>query len=137
LRHNEPDASDEGGMSFLLKFFTWWNGQTLGTQFLTWRRGQRVGEDAQGNVFYQTKDGSRRWVIYNGEAEASRVSPEWHGWLHHTYQEPPTAAPLPRRPWEKPHLPNLTGSDLAYRPPGSILSPAPQARSDYEAWAPE
>ena len=71
------------------------------------------------------------------EAEASRVAPEWHGWLHHTWQDPPTEAPLPRQPWEKPHVPNLTGSDLAYRPPGSILSPAPQARSDYEAWAPE
>ena len=126
-----------GLKTFLLKCFTWWNGQTFGTQLFTWRKGHRVGEDAQGNVFYQNADGSRRWVIYNGEAEASRVSPEWHGWLHHTYQEPPTAAPLPRKPWQKPHLPNLTGSDLAYRPPGSILSPAPQARSDYEAWTPE
>jgi NADH:ubiquinone oxidoreductase subunit len=123
--------------SFLLKFFTWWNGQTFGTQLFTWRHGKRVGEDGQGNVFYQNADGSRRWVIYNGEAEASRVSPEWHGWLHYTYQEPPTEAPLPRRPWEKPYLPNPTGTDLAYRPPGSILAGNHQARPDYEAWAPE
>ena len=105
-------------MDFLLKVFTWWNGQTLGTQFFTWRKGRRVGEDGQGNVFYQNADGSRRWVIYNGEAEASRVSPEWHGWLHHTYQEPPTVAPLPRKPWEQPDVPNLTGTTLAYRPAG-------------------
>ena len=137
MRHNGAGGSGEDGMSFLTKMFTWWNGQTLGTQFLTWRTGKRVGEDTQGNIFYQTADGARRWVIYNGEAEASRVSPEWHGWLHHTYQEPPTAAPLPRKVWEKPHVPNLTGSTLAYRPPGSILSPGPQARPDYEAWAPE
>ena len=84
-------------MNFLMKIFTWWNGQTLGTQFFTWRKGKRVGEDSQGNVFYQNADGSQRWVIYNGEAEASRVGPEWHGWLHHTYQEPPTVAPLPRQ----------------------------------------
>ena len=102
--------------SFLTKFFTWWNGQTFGTQFYTWRHGKRVGEDAEGNIYYQSKDGARRWVIYNGEAEASRVSPEWHGWLHHTYQEPPTATPLAHKPWEKPHVPNLTGSALAYRP---------------------
>ena len=45
-------------MKFLLRFFTWWNGQTFGTQFFTWRKGRRVGEDAQGNVFYQTADGA-------------------------------------------------------------------------------
>ena len=123
--------------TFLLKFFTWWNGQTFGTQLFTRLHGQRVGEDVEGNVFYQTADGSRRWVIYNGEAAASRVSPEWHGWLHHTWQEPPTKAPLPRRPWEKPYVPNMTGTDLAYRPPGSILAGNQQARPGYEAWTPE
>lgn len=124
-------------MSFLAKVFTWWNGETFGTQLFTRRFGKKVGEDSQGNVFYQNADGSRRWVIYNGEIEASRVSPEWHGWLHHTYQEPPTVAPLPRRPWEKPYVPNMTGTGFAYRPPGSILSPQAPVRSDYEAWAPE
>jgi NADH:ubiquinone oxidoreductase subunit len=124
-------------MAFLAELFTWWNGQTLGTRLWTSRHGQKVGEDAQGNVFYQTKDGVRRWVIYNGEVEASRVSPEWHGWLHHTYQDPPTVAPLPKKVWETPYVPNLTGTPGAYRPPGSSLSPKPQARADYEAWVPE
>lgn len=122
---------------FLLKIFTWWNGQTFGTQFFTWRFGKRVGEDAQGNVFYQNADGSRRWVIYDGEAEASRISPEWHGWLHHTYGEPPTEAPLPRPAWELPYVPNMTGTALAYHPPGSLLAAKPPIRSDYDAWAPE
>ncbi|HET7716433.1 MAG TPA: NADH:ubiquinone oxidoreductase subunit NDUFA12, partial [Bauldia sp.] len=27
---------------FLLQFFTWWNGQTLGTRFFTWRKGIAV-----------------------------------------------------------------------------------------------
>lgn len=49
---------------------TWWNGQTTGTRIFTRRHGQKVGEDEQGNCFYQTSDGKRRWVIYNGEAEA-------------------------------------------------------------------
>ncbi|MEM6906165.1 MAG: NADH:ubiquinone oxidoreductase subunit NDUFA12, partial [Pseudomonadota bacterium] len=37
------------------------------------------------------------------------------------------------------HKPNLTGTDLAYRPPGSVLTPAtrPQVTGDYEAWQPE
>ncbi len=124
-------------MKFLLRLLTWWNGQTLGTQLFTARRGQRVGQDDQGNVFYQTRDGKRRWVIYNGESEASRVSPDWHGWLHHTWNEPPTKQALRHKAWEKPHLPNQTGTDAAYAPPGSIRRAAPSEVRDYEAWAPE
>jgi len=124
-------------MKFLLQILTWWNGQTLGTRIFTWRRGTRVGEDADGNVYYQSRDGANRWVIYNGLSEASRVSPEWHGWLHHTYQSPPTEAPLVRKAWEKPHQENLTGSALAYAPAGSLRHAQPAKRQDYDAWAPE
>lgn len=121
----------------IFRAFTWWDSQTIGTQFFTWRKGTRVGEDAEGNIYYQTPDGKRRWVIFNGEAEASRVSPDWHGWLHHTWDQPPTDAPLPRKAWEKPHLPNLTGTGAAYAPPGSIRRAAPAERRDYEPWRPE
>ena len=124
-------------MEFLKRLVTWWNGQTLGTQLFTARRGIKVGEDDQGNIYYETRDGKRRWVIYNGEAEASRVSPEWHGWLHHTWNDPPTKSPLKHKAWEKPHQENLTGTLAAYAPPGSIRRPAPVARADYEAWQPE
>ncbi|WP_102107121.1 NADH:ubiquinone oxidoreductase subunit NDUFA12 [Oceaniglobus roseus] len=126
-----------GILKNLLRAVTWWNGQTLNTQLWTWRNGTRVGEDEAGNVFYQSKDGKRRWVIFNGEAEASRVSPEWHGWLHHTWNEPPTERPLQHKPWEKPHLANLTGTDKAYAPAGSLRRTDPKPRSDYEAWTPE
>ena len=121
----------------LLRLLTWWNTSTLGTQLYTRRHGVKVGEDAEGNVFYQTRDGKRRWVIYNGETEASRITPEWHGWLHHTWDKPPTEAPLQRKPWEQPHQPNLTGTPLAYAPPGSIRRTEPAPRRDYEAWQPE
>ena len=61
LRHNGrergPARMPMGLKTFLLKFFTWWNGQTFGTQLFTWRHGKRVGEDAEGNVFYQNADG--------------------------------------------------------------------------------
>ena len=124
-------------MSVLLRLLTWWNSQTLGTQLVTWRRGVKVGEDAEGNVFYQTRAGKRRWVIFNGEAEASRVSPDWHGWLHFTWNEPPTSGGLKHKAWEKPHQENLTGTGAAYAPPGSIRRAAPVERRDYEAWQPE
>ncbi|MBP7243177.1 NADH:ubiquinone oxidoreductase subunit NDUFA12 [Amaricoccus sp.] len=124
-------------MGLLAQLFTWWNGETVATRLWTARNGRRVGEDEAGNVFYQSADGARRWVIYNGEIEASRIAPEWHGWLHHTWQEPPTVKPPARKPWEKPHLPNLTGSDAAYHPPGSLRSDRPRTLRDYEAWTPD
>ena len=122
-------------MSLWKQVLTWWNGQTLGTRFHTWRFGERVGEDEFGNVYYQ--NGRRRWVIYDGLADASRVPPEWHGWLHQSWLEPPTVKPVPNKPWEKEHLPNLTGTTMAYAPAGSIRRERPEPRSDYEAWSPE
>ncbi len=85
--------------TFLLRLFTWWNGQTFGTQWWTWLYGEFVGEDEFGNRYFRTKGGKidptlgfeRRWVIYRGIAEASTVPPSWHGWLHHTVDVPPTA----------------------------------------------
>ena len=105
----------------------------------------RVGTDQDGNKYYRAKPRKgykyeRRWVIYNGPAEASAVPPEWHGWLHHQNDDVPSNdTPSYRRPWQKPHLPNLTGTNLAYRPPGHILEGGhrDKATGDYEAWTPE
>jgi NADH:ubiquinone oxidoreductase subunit len=124
-------------LSFINRLFTWWNDQTVGTQLYTWRKGEKVGEDDQGNIYYQTRDGVRRWVIFNGEVEGSRVSPDWHGWLHHTFDNSPADRPLAHKDWEKPHQPNLTGTPAAYAPAGSQRQAAPADRRDYEAWSPE
>jgi NADH:ubiquinone oxidoreductase subunit len=124
-------------LNTLKRLFTWWGGQTINTQLWTWRHGRRVGEDAQGNIFYTDAAGKRRWVIFKEDAEASKISADWHGWLHHTWDEPPTTRPLVTRPWEKPHLANMTGTAAAYGPAGSILRAAPADRTDYEAWTPE
>ena len=81
----------------------------------------------------------RRWVVYKGYADASRVPSDWHGWLHHTFETPPSEEPLRRQPWEKDHHPNLTGTVYAYRPSGSLLTPQGRQAStaDYEAWSPD
>ena len=126
-----------GILNTLFRAVSWWEGQTFATQFFTWRSGTEVGKDDQGNIYYRNADDSKRWVIYNGDMEASRVSPEWHGWLHRTWDKPPTENPLPHKPWEKPHLENLTGTALAYAPPGSLRRAKPAELSDYEAWSPE
>jgi NADH:ubiquinone oxidoreductase subunit len=124
-------------MSILKRAVTWWHSQTLGTQLFTWRKGTKVGEDEQGNIFYQSADDKKRWVIYNGDLEASRIGADWHGWLHHTWDQPPNKLPLKHRAWEKPHLENQTGTPTAYVPAGSLRRVDPVARRDYEAWQPE
>jgi NADH:ubiquinone oxidoreductase subunit len=134
-------------VSVLKTIFTWWNGATAGIHFTVARRGVFVGQDELGNKYYEAKDTrdswdakrKRRWVIFNGYAEASKVSPDWHGWLHHTFEEPPTAEPLLRRAWEKDHRPNLSGTIHAYRPKGSLARGGERQRAtgDYEAWTPE
>ena len=128
----------------LAKIFTWWNGATLGALFDIGRRAVLVGEDEQGNRYFEEKTASlegrpRRYVIYKGYAEPSRVPADWHGWLHHTFAEPPTVAPFRLKAWEKPHLPNLTGTIYASRPQGSLAETGerPRATGDYEAWRPE
>ena len=132
--------------TYLLQFFTWWNGQTLGTRFYTWRFGQLVGEDEFGNRYYRAKGAlidpstgpERRWVIYNGEADFSRVPPGWFGWLTHTVDVAPSEESYAPRDWQKPHRPNMTGTPYAYRPRGSMLgeNQRPAATGDYVPWTP-
>ncbi|HEY1614822.1 MAG TPA: NADH:ubiquinone oxidoreductase subunit NDUFA12 [Rhizomicrobium sp.] len=126
-------------MSLLRMIFVWWRGATLGTMVNTWFRGRLVGRDNFGNRYYQDRAGKRRWVLYNGTVDASRVPAEWHGWLHHTFREPPTVAPPRIKSWEKEHVPNLTGTSLAYRPAGSLAATGQHAPAtgEYEAWKPD
>ena len=115
---------------------------TIGTRLFTWAKGKLVGTDSQGNRYYierTNKTGPRsprRWVMYNGEAEASRVPPEWHAWLHYTVDEP--LAPPTDKPWVKPHRPNMTGTADAYLPAGHDRRGGERqpATGDYEAWQP-
>lgn len=113
----------------------------LGTRLFTWLHGRSVGRDAAGNIYYEDRRPrpgvrSRRWVMYVGLADASKVPPEWHSWLHHITDAP--LADLGRKPWQKPHVPNLTGAVGSYRPAGHDYSGGHRAAAtgDYEAWSP-
>jgi NADH:ubiquinone oxidoreductase subunit len=126
----------------LKSIFTWWEGATFGT-WLGLSGKTRVGEDSLGNVYYEggraVNGVTQRWVIYNGSNDASRVPPEWFSWLHHQIDDVPDRALPPVRRWEKPAVPNMTGTALAYRPPGALERGGHRAAAtgDYEAWAPE
>ena len=114
-------------LKLLTSIFTWWGGATIGASFHIKRRGVLVGQDEYGNSYYEARDMSdaydgnkRRWVIYNGPNDASRVPPEWFSWLHHQIDDVPDRALPPQRVWEKPPEANMTGTRLAYRPSGAL-----------------
>ena len=128
----------------LKAIFSWWNDATLGARYDIGRRARRVGSDDQGNQYFEERRVShegrkRRYVIYKGLAEPSKVPADWHGWLHYTFDAPPTEVPLERKSWETDHKPNLTGTIHAYHPQGSLAETGERAKaaSDYEAWRPD
>ena len=127
-----------GWKDFLIEIFAWWRGNTWGTRLWARMRGEEVGRDEFGNVYYRGKDG-RRMVIYNGAAEATKIPPGWHAWMHKRTDEVPTEGSYRAHAWEKPYQPNLTGSAQAYRPDGSLLAKGerPRVTGDYDAWSPE
>jgi NADH:ubiquinone oxidoreductase subunit len=114
---------------------------SIGMRLHTFLRGRLVGTDSAGNRYFTEKRAvsgrlDRRWVLYVGLDEPTKVPPEWHAWLHHT-----TDAPIPaaeRQFWQKPHLPNLSGTAASYRPPGHDYNGGQRrpATGDYESWTP-
>jgi NADH:ubiquinone oxidoreductase subunit len=113
---------------------------TIGTRIFTYFRGHLVGVDEFGNRYFQDKKVSangkkKRWVMYNGLAEASKVPASWHGWLHYTTDEVITE----KNAWEKQHTPNLTGTKFAYFPAGHPKKGGVRSKAtgDYQAWKPE
>jgi NADH:ubiquinone oxidoreductase subunit len=132
-------------MGMLSEIFSWWGGNTWGTRLWTWRQGRYIGSDEFGNRYYEQRRGvgplgrPRRWVVYTTLSEPTLVPPEWHGWLHYTFDMPPTEERYSPRPWEKGPRMNMTGTAEAYRPSGSILGSTerPKATGDYKPWRPQ
>jgi NADH:ubiquinone oxidoreductase subunit len=136
-------------MGFFSKIFTWWDGATIGTMVNSAMTGEHVGTDAEGNRYFRSNKRrgvneplagtERRWVIYNGANDASRVPAEWHGWLHNSYDDVPESHLPPARIWEADYTPNATGTSAAYRPQGALERGGHRAAAtgDYESWSPE
>ena len=127
-------------MGILARIFTWWNGATVGTALFTRRFGRETGRDEAGNVYFQHSDNkAKRWVIYAGSNDGSRVPPGWQAWLRGTIDELPEKALPQRRAFEKVPVPNVTGTAQAYRPGGALGSGVKRAAStgDYQAWKPD
>ena len=102
-------------LTFLKKIFTWWNRDTFGTRIKTILSGKLIGSDEYGNKYYQNKRG-KRWVIYSDEIDASKIPVEWYSWMHFTPNKIEKNHELKKYEWQKPHKPNLTGTEDAYHP---------------------
>lgn len=117
---------------------------TITTRLYTYFNGNLVGEDEFGNRYYSEKKApkqgrAKRWVIYKGMAEPSKVPAKWFGWLHYSTDKSPAEVHTKHYGWEKPHLPNLTGTKNAYTQTGSLRAEGIHAKStaDYQAWIPK
>jgi len=121
---------------------------TIGTILNTLLFGKFVGKDEFGNKYYEHRSAllggrKKRWVIYNGEEEATKIPATWHAWVHYVTDKKPKSSPGPSKDktktWIKPHLPNLSGTKYTYRPKGHVLEGGERATAtgDYEAWKPE
>ncbi len=120
----------------------------IGTIIFTALLGKKVGADEFGNKYYKSSkyfgkhigryNKERRWVIFNGRAEASKIPPQWHGWMHYTFDNIPNEKDVKKYEWQKNHLPNLTGTAYAYLPNGHTekLGKRDNATGDYQAWKP-
>lgn len=112
--------------NIFLLLTTWWNGKTLSLMLFTRRHGTLIGADQFGNQYYQHASSKdilhKRWVVYNGYADASRIPPSWKAWLYDEACDPPDNSPDTRKPWIMPYEENLTGTPEAYKPKGSQFS---------------
>lgn len=96
-----------------------------------------VGTDEFGNKYYVSRfkkdylGRETRFVIYKGKLEPSKVPAMWHSWLHHLSDEAIKDKPFK---WQKPHLPNLTGTKLAYVP--GKFGVRHRVSADFNIWFP-
>lgn len=103
----------------------------LGSRLYTIAFGKRVGTDAYGNRYYtHKKNKCKRWVLYNGVNDPSKVPVNWHIWLHSSDQEPMESKEIT---W----MPNCTGTEYSHRYTGNIANIPKTELQCYEAWIPK
>ena len=102
-------------LTLFKQIFIWWNQETFGTKLKTIFTGKFVGKDSVGNKYYENKAG-KRWVIYIGEIDASKIPIEWFSWIHFTDNRIENEHDLKKFNWQKPHQSNQTGTKNAHHP---------------------
>lgn len=99
--------------------------------------GTLVGTDEFGNKYYENpyyfvprnrwvEFNEKRWLDYN----ASQIPPEWHRWMTHMTEYPPTVEKPERHEWMLTHQENMTGTSDAYMPHNTV-------KPKIQAWSPK
>jgi NADH:ubiquinone oxidoreductase subunit len=121
-----------------MKIYEWFYMHLWVRLYLKWN-GRLVGVDPYGNMYYTEKKVSaqkkqRRFVLYKGIEEASKVPALWHSWLHYTTDYLPTEQSAKTKLG---HLPNVTGTPLAHHPKKfHFTENGLLKKTDYTAWNP-
>ncbi len=78
-----------------------------------------IGADDYQNKYYESKKRTddfgrkKRFCIYKGTVEASKIPANWHAWVHHSGDAPLV---YKRLFWFKSHTPVVTGTPYAFSP---------------------
>lgn len=93
--------------------------------------GVHAGEDLYGNQFYfrKTSEEEKRWVVYKGMYDPSKISDEWHSWLHFINDIKPFKS---KKTW----IPNTTGTKFSHNSISSIENTPQTTLQYYESWDP-
>ena len=94
---------------------------------------KHIGLDSCKNNYYVSLDKDylgrcRRFVIYNGVPDPSKIPPLWNAWLRYAIQDFPSYNNSYE--WQTPFVCNLTGTSMSYKPSNT-------ASSNYVAWRPD
>ena len=108
------------------------------TIFIAKLSARLVGKDEFGNLYYEhnknlTSVGKKkRFCIYNGTPESSRVPAVFHSWLHYAVDNINIGKFLPTHKWLKQHTINMTGTSMAQKPSKSKVK-----QQYYKVWKPK
>jgi NADH:ubiquinone oxidoreductase subunit len=91
---------------------------------------QYEGEDAFGNKYYANPKKGKRFVVYNGMPEPSKISGAWYSWLHYVSDDKPRGDEL-KHDWQKYNTPNVSGTIHKYQ-----YTETKPKDSKYQSWQP-
>ena len=94
--------------------------------------GKKIGHDQYGNVYYASQflKKQKRWVLYKGKLEASKIPANWEMWLRFIIDVP--LINQDKFFWQKDHIPNLTGTNFALY--SSKQKNIIKTHNHYKAW---
>jgi NADH:ubiquinone oxidoreductase subunit len=98
---------------------------------------KHVGTDQFGNRYFVGNKKNylgqnKRYVLYKGIRDGSKVPALWHAWLHYSSHDLPSDKPQLDHDWQIDHVQNITGTKAAYHPSKSKNTKL----SVYSKWTP-